>query len=98
MERFSGFDWDDGNEAKCLKHGLTRMEIEWLLSNNPQIAPDIRHSEAENRYIAVGRTAEGRAMFVAFVFRVRNGATFVRPVSARYMHKKEAKRYGQAGN
>ena len=24
----TGFDWDSGNSAKCLKHGLTREEIE----------------------------------------------------------------------
>ena len=27
-EAVSGFDWDDGNQEKCLKHGLTLEEIE----------------------------------------------------------------------
>ena len=25
-----GFDWDQGNENKCQKHGLTKTEIENL--------------------------------------------------------------------
>jgi hypothetical protein len=25
---FEGFDWDDGNRAKCVKHGLTIEQIE----------------------------------------------------------------------
>jgi uncharacterized protein len=32
-------------------------------------------------------------MFVAFTFRERDGATFIRPISARYMHKKEIEAY-----
>ena len=95
MEHFSGFDWDAGNEAKCLKHGVTRAEIESMLSGNPLFAPDHRHSAQEDRYIAVGRSGRGRPMFVAFVFRVKAGVQLIRPVSARFMHRKEAKRYGQ---
>jgi uncharacterized DUF497 family protein len=91
----SGLDWDDGNRSKCEKHGVSIAEIESLFEGSPRYAPDRAHSTTENRFIAVGRTAEGRALFVAFTFRERNGRLLVRPVSARYMHAKEADRYGQ---
>ncbi len=29
--RVSGFDWDKGNLAKCLKHGVSLAEIESCL-------------------------------------------------------------------
>jgi uncharacterized DUF497 family protein len=30
-------------------------------------------------------------MYVAFTFRIRKDETLIRPISARYMHEKEAK-------
>jgi uncharacterized DUF497 family protein len=84
------FDWDDGNWPKCGKHGVAREEIERLfLEGGVRIAPDLKHAaRAETRHIAVGRVS-GRALFVAFS--IRNG--HIRPISARYMHAKEATRY-----
>ncbi len=32
-------------------------------------------------------------MFLAFTYRQRDGVTRIRPVSARYMHKKEMQKY-----
>lgn len=92
--RFSGFDWDEGNVAKCQKHGVSIEEIEAIFRGDPRVAPDVAHSKAEQRLIAVGRNDQGRPIFVAFVLRTKkNGGLFVRPVSARYMHPKEARRY-----
>jgi len=79
----ASFDWDDGNRKKCQKHGVPISEIEAFLSGTPRIAPDYRHSEAEKRYIAVGRNTHGRAMFVAFTMREQGGQLLVRPISAR---------------
>ena len=90
-----GFDWEAGNLAKCQQHGVSVAEIEWALTHEPLIAPDAAHSAAEQRWIAVGRSQVLRAMYVAFTLRVREGLTLVRPVSARYMHAKELKRYEQ---
>lgn len=90
---FAGFDWDEGNEAKCRKHGVSLAEIEVLLLTSPAIAPDVRHSADEDRFIAVGRNEAGRAMFVAFTIRARDGRRLLRPVSARYMHAEESERY-----
>jgi uncharacterized protein len=89
----AGFDWDDGNRKKCQKHGVPLVEIERLLLGEPRVAPDRRHSGAEDRLIAVGRSSEGRALFVAFTFRIRGGLRFIRPISARYMHRKEIEDY-----
>lgn len=89
----SAFDWDDGNLAKCRKHGVLIAEIEAVFRNGPRIAPDPDHSDIEDRLIAVGRTAVGRPVFVAFTLRQVSGVQLVRPVRARYMHRKEADRY-----
>ena len=88
-----GFDWDAGNRDKCGKHGLTIEEIEALFLGPIRVAPDIRHSAAEQRLIAVGRVGSGRPVFVAFTLRRIDGRTLIRPISARYMHAEEARRY-----
>jgi uncharacterized DUF497 family protein len=90
-----GFDWEDGNLEKCQKHGVSVAEIEAFFLIGPRVAPDLRHSDYENRYVAIGRNEEGRAMFVAYVVRMRDGVRLIRPVSARYMHRKEAERYAK---
>jgi uncharacterized DUF497 family protein len=84
------FDWDDGNTEKCAKHGLTRAEIEFSLTQGARFAPDVDHSLTEQRFIAVARTEAGRPVFIAFCW--RDGR--VRPISARYMHQREARRHG----
>jgi uncharacterized DUF497 family protein len=88
-----GFDWDDGNREKCLKHGISLAGIEAFLLGNPRIAPALRHSAVEERLLAVGRNSQGRAMFVVFTIRQRNGKRLIRPLSARYMHNKEIENY-----
>jgi len=96
--KVAGFEWDDGNWPKCGKHGVTREEIEHLFSS-ARVAPDLLHSQQETRYIAVGRNQFGRAMFVAFaVKQAQGGLQFIRPISARFMHEKEAHRYEENTN
>lgn len=92
-EAVGGFDWDAGNRHKCLKHGVSIAEIEAILNSGPAVAPDIKHTTSEDRFIAVGRNNKGRAIFIAFTIRNRLGQQLIRPVSARYMHTKEAERY-----
>ena len=87
------FDWDQGNSAKCEKHGLTRAEIEAMFRAGLHVAPDPDHSTlAEQRFIAIGRTPGGRPAFVAFCW--RDGR--IRPISARYMHAREVARHAAA--
>jgi hypothetical protein len=74
-------------------YGVLIVEIEWLLTTAARIAPDLKHSATEERYLAVGRDSVGRAMFVTFTVRVKDGQRLIRPISARYMHRKEIKGY-----
>ena len=91
--KVSGFDWDPGNRAKCQKHGVSITQIEALFIREPRIAPDLKHSTDEDRLIAVGRTTNGRPLFVAFTIREKDGRRLIRPVTARYMHTKEVQAY-----
>lgn len=68
------------------------------MRGSPRIAPDLKHAHLEDRLIAVGRTARGRPLFVAFTIRERFGQLTIRPVSARYMHGREAKNYEAQGS
>src|SRR4029077_18664537 len=40
----ASFDWDDGNRQKCLKHGLSVVEIEYVLAHGETfIVPDLKN-------------------------------------------------------
>ena len=97
LETVAGFDWDEGYLEKCRKHGVSIGEIEALLSGYPAVAPDPNHSAQEDRFIAVGRNAAGHPLFVAFTFRMTDGQRLIRPVSARYMHRREIQGYETKG-
>lgn len=92
---FEGFEWDHGNLAKCKKHGISIGTIEALFRQGLMILPDEAHSSKERRFRAIGRTLEGRAVFVVFTLRRRGTVTLIRAISARYMHKKEADHYAE---
>ncbi|KKB13422.1 hypothetical protein VE25_02095 [Devosia geojensis] len=89
----AGFDWDDGNWPKCGKHGVSREEIESVLLGAPGMYRD--PSPNEMRFRAIGRSLQGRYVFIAFTIRESGGERRIRPVSARYMHHREIKRYEQ---
>lgn len=89
----SGFDWDDGNWPKCGRHGVSREEIEAIFTGMPAVFPDAAHSHAETRYLAIGRTPAGRHALVAFALRRHGPSIAIRPISARYMHRKEVLHY-----
>jgi uncharacterized protein len=85
----NGFDWDRGNRAKCEKHGLSVAVIEGLFARPLAILPDAAHSQRESRSRAIGRTDKGRGVFIIFTLRRKGEELLIRPISARYMHKKE---------
>ena len=93
IERVAGFDWDDGNREKCTAHGVSIAAIESLFEGGVWTFPDVAHSDREDRFLGIGRTAAGRYVFVAFTIRSRHGARWLRPISARYMHAKEIRHY-----
>ena len=93
LDDIAGFDWDNGDLAKCQRHGVSVEEIEAVFDAAVIVSPDLAHSEFEQRLIAINRNTAGKPIFVAFTLRELESGTFVRPVSARYMHLKEAIRY-----
>ena len=93
---FEDFDWDAANTGKCQSHGVSIREVEIaLVSEALVIIPDMKHSKDEDRYFAVSRTVQSRDLFVVFTFRMVAGRKLLRPITARYMHRREVKRYEQ---
>jgi len=92
--RLDGFDWDEGNRDKnWLKHRVSNGECEEVFFNVPLLlAENAKHSETEQRYLALGRTNGGRLLFISFVVRTDK----IRVISARDMHRKERTVYAQA--
>jgi len=91
---FSGFEWDDGNRRHCQKHGLSPKQIEHFLQrDNLLVTPDVLHAQQEERYLAIGRARTGKPMMVVFTIRIADSTMRIRPISARYMHEKEARKY-----
>jgi uncharacterized DUF497 family protein len=85
--KFGGFDWDSGNLPKCLGHGVSVKEIEALFAGDVYVVRDAVVA-GERRMLGFGEGA-GRGIFCVFTWR---GAK-IRPVSVRYMHDKEVRRY-----
>jgi uncharacterized DUF497 family protein len=90
----TGFDWDAGNAPKLLaRHRVTIGECEQVFFNAPLlVADDAKHSIAEARWGAWGRTDDGRLLAVVFTVRGER----IRPLSARDMNRKERARYAEA--
>ena len=89
-----GFDWDGGNRDKCQKHGVSMEVIESLFADDHlYIGPDIANSKREKRFRAIGKALNGRDVFLVFTLRHRAVGILIRPISARYMHKKEVTYY-----
>ena len=57
------------------------------------VFPDPAHSIDEERLKAVGATDTGRFVLVVFTLRGREGQRLIRPISARYMQRKEVAYY-----
>ncbi len=89
----AGFEWDSGNRDKCRKHGVSTKEIESLFTRPHAVRVDAAHSQGEERLRAIGKTAAGRYVFLVFTIRERDDGRYIRPISARYMHKKEIEYY-----
>jgi len=86
LEGVDGFEWDEGNRDKNqIRHGVSDSEGEQVFFNEPVVFPDERHSAHEPRYYLLGRTDQGRRLFVVFT---RRGVK-VRVISARDVSRKE---------
>jgi uncharacterized DUF497 family protein len=87
----TGFDWDDGNATKNWElHRVTPEEAEDIFFHDPFVlGVDPGHSKLERRYWALGQTARGRRLFVAFTVR----RDLIRVISARDMSRRELLEY-----
>ncbi|OGF98667.1 hypothetical protein A2153_04205 [Candidatus Gottesmanbacteria bacterium RBG_16_38_7b] len=94
LSRIVGFDWDNGNIDKNLKkHKVTNEESEGVFFNNPYVSEDIRHSEKEQRLQALGKTNQGRLLFISFTIRKLDQKLKIRVISCRDMNRKEEVKY-----
>ena len=95
LSKVVGFEWDEGNSRKNERHRVSMAEAEQIFFNSPLLVlPDQRHSEAELRFHALGKTNEGRRLHITFT--LRDAGQFIRVISARDMHRKERVIYEQA--
>jgi hypothetical protein len=94
----AGFEWDSANLPKCQKHGVTIAEIEAVFQFPHHLAPDVLYSTVETRFLAIGRGGGTRPVFVAFTLRHRGDKTFIRPISARFMHDREIAHYDKTAS
>jgi uncharacterized DUF497 family protein len=93
FEKIEGFDWDASNDRKSEdKHQVSRAEVEQVFFNMPLVlAPDVKHSQTEPRFHALGKTTGGRLLHITFTLRFEERK--IRPISARDMHRKERRVY-----
>ena len=91
LSKCAGFEWDEANIKKnWLKHKVNSQECEQIFFNQPLIvADDIKHSQKENRYYALGQTDTNRLLFIVFTTR----KNLIRVISARDMNRKERRFY-----
>jgi uncharacterized DUF497 family protein len=83
------FDWDDGNVSKNQKHGISKPEIEEFFRLQIYVSEDLKHSNSEQRFMAIGQNSNGKYMIVVFTIREES----IRPISARHMNKREIENY-----
>jgi hypothetical protein len=74
---------------------VTAQEAEELFFHEPLVVrADVRHSRNEKRRYALGQTASGRRLFVAFTVR----GDLIRVISVRDMNRNEARIYARYEN
>ena len=96
LDGCSGFEWDEANAHKNWeRHRVSPEEVEDIFFNEPLVVrSDIRHSQREKRYYALGQTSGGRCLFAAFTIR----RSLVRVISARDMNRRERGVYAKHEN
>lgn len=93
LSRLKSFEWDKGNLDKSYKkHGITPKEAEELFIDPDVILlDDIRHSQKEERFAAIGKITSGKVIFTVFTVRKDR----IRIVSTRAANQKERRKYEQ---
>ncbi len=94
LSKISGFDWNDGNSLKNAKHSVSMAESEQVFFNAPLLLlTDVKHSQQELRFHALGKTDADRLLHITFT--LRDQGKNIRVISARDMHRKERTIYEQ---
>ena len=89
--QLEGFEWGQSNiEKNWEKHRVSYLECEEVFFNQPLLVQeDEIHSKFEPRYYVLGRSNDGRHLFIVFTIR-RNK---IRVISARNMSRRERRIY-----
>ena len=93
LSEATGFEWDLGNSPKLrATHAVEPAECEQAFFIEPFLVTlDEHHSVIERRWHALGRTTEGRRLFIVFTMR----GQLIRVIAARDMSRKERKYYDE---
>ncbi len=84
------FEWDEGNEVKPKKHGLTPEEAEEaFFDDNKVIFKDWKHLTLEQRITLLGKTKKGRLINITYTLRKNK----IRVITARLTNRKEVPLY-----
>ncbi len=88
------FEWDANKaRANLAKHAVSFQEATTVFGDPVSLTiPDPAHSQAENRFIILGRSHQDRILVVVHTERGDN----VRIISARPASRRERKQYEQA--
>lgn len=91
LSRYTGFEWDKGNVDKSFKkHKISPNESEEIfLDENLFLQEDFKHSQDEQRFVAIGKTISRKLLLTAFT--IRNFT--IRIISVRIADNKERKQY-----
>lgn len=88
-----GFEWDKGNLEHIGKHKVVYRECEEVFFNEPlKASKDENHSKIEERFEVLGKTNNGRLLFVVYTIRDNQ----IRVISARSQNRKERREYKQS--
>jgi len=83
--RVTGFEWDEDNITHIAKHQLAPEEVEEVFRHDFRV-----YKGRRGRYMAYGRSLEGRYLFIVFEHLSRGR---IRVITAREMSGKEKKRF-----
>jgi len=89
FSRLTGFEWNEGNLKKILKR-MEASTAEMAFQGEPWVALSKKLLGSEKRWFLINKVTE---KYIFIVFTVRKNK--IRIISARYMHQKEVKYYGE---
>ena len=91
LSEYTEFEWDKGNIDKSFKkHKISPNEAEEIfLDKNLFLQEDFKHSQREQRFVAIGKTISKKLLLT--VFTIRNYK--IRIISVRIADNKERRQY-----